>query len=69
MAVHHLHINNIVHRDIKPENIFINKNGRIKLGDLGGAKTSDSEILNSTFSESSIRNEGYMAPEVENWGN
>ena len=65
LAVHHLHINKIVHRDIKPDNIFIDKNGSIKLGDLGGAKTSDSDATrNSVFSVSSIRNEGYMAPEV-----
>ncbi len=68
-AVVHLHMNNIVHRDIKPDNIFIDKNGRLKLGDLGGGKTSDSELTSSIFSVSSIRNEGYMAPEVEDWGN
>lgn len=35
LAISYMHSNNFIHRDIKPENIFINSDGKVKLGDLG----------------------------------
>lgn len=58
-VLHLLHSNGIIHRDIKLENIFIDSNGRIKLGDFG--------LTMSSRQESAISPVGtveYMAPEV-----
>lgn len=35
LALHHLHQNGFAHLDVKPENVFVDADGRIKLGDLG----------------------------------
>lgn len=37
LGLQHLHASNIVHRDIKPANILINKEGVLKIADLGVA--------------------------------
>ena len=50
----------ISHRDIKLENIFINKTGRIIIGDWGLC----SFDCNDRLSESSCGTLGYMAPEI-----
>ena len=55
---------NLIHRDIKPQNIFINDEGRYKLGDFGISrkleKTSSGLSKKGTYS--------YMAPEVYKGG-
>lgn len=45
LAVQYLHSQDppIIHRDIKPENIFLDLNGRGKLGDFGWSSVYDSE--------------------------
>lgn len=37
-GLHGLHSNNIIHRDLKPANILFNKNGLLKIADLGQAR-------------------------------
>jgi NIMA (never in mitosis gene a)-related kinase len=36
--MHYLHSNKILHRDIKTINMFLTKEDKIKIGDLGVAK-------------------------------
>ena len=45
LAVQYLHSKDppIIHRDIKPENIFLDSNGKGKLGDFGWSSVYDSE--------------------------
>ncbi|MGL4409986.1 MAG: protein kinase domain-containing protein [Zoogloea sp.] len=59
-----LHRLSIVHRDIKPDNIHLDKEGRLRILDLGVA-ASDSSAEGEQFEE--INNPGtpsYMAPEL-----
>ena len=34
----HIHDRKVIHRDLKGQNIFMQKNGFVKIGDLGIAK-------------------------------
>ncbi|CRG95081.1 protein kinase 6, putative [Plasmodium gallinaceum] len=58
LAISYLHSNNYIHRDIKPENIFINSNGRIKLGDLGMS------VEKSNHMTPTVVTLWYRAPEI-----
>jgi NIMA (never in mitosis gene a)-related kinase len=59
LAINYLHSHKIMHRDIKCLNIFLDKNNRIKLGDLGL-----SEIIQEQTTESrSIGTPLFMSPE------
>lgn len=62
-----LHSKKIIHRDVKPANIFLSKDDKIKLGDLGIAKSLDeySVKLQSYSGEFSIVGGPlYMSPEI-----
>ena len=76
-AIHELHKLNIIHRDLKPANIFIDKQGRLVIGDFGLARAFnyDYELDDPTsaFHDSDANSfktyktcgtPGYMAPEV-----
>ncbi|WP_261304028.1 serine/threonine-protein kinase [Paenibacillus andongensis] len=54
------HSNHIIHRDIKDDNIFVNKDGKCKLGDFGIAK-----VLKDTSRAASVKGTpAFIAPEV-----
>ena len=56
----HIHLKKILHRDMKSMNIFMNKDGTIKIGDLGVAK-----VLNQTqFAKTMIGTPYYLSPEI-----
>ena len=52
----------MVHRDIKPANIMFDRDGRVKLADLGIAKGGE-EVTAMTCSESVFGTPAYMSPE------
>ena len=60
-ALEHAHNAGIIHRDLKPANLFINKKGRLKLGDFGIAR--DTEATALTAAGKTVGTYAYMAPE------
>jgi|TARA_B110000285_G_scaffold227449_1_gene288799 NIMA (never in mitosis gene a)-related kinase len=56
-----MHGHNILHRDLKTLNIFLTKENKVKIGDLGVAK-----ILESleNFATSKVGTPYYLSPEV-----
>lgn len=44
MAVKYLHIRGIIHCDIKPQNIFIDKEKKAYLGDLGSSRKCNANV-------------------------
>ena len=61
-ALQYAHHRSIIHRDIKPENIMIGEDGRVKLADLGLAKSTE-EDHNVTQDGTALGTPYYMAPE------
>lgn len=50
----------LIHRDVKPGNVFVDREGRFKLGDFGVARTAEKTM--GGYSKQGTEN--YMAPEV-----
>lgn len=61
IGLQHMHGHNILHRDLKTLNIFLTKDNKVKIGDLGVAK-----ILESleNFATSKVGTPYYLSPEV-----
>ncbi|MBW2965686.1 serine/threonine protein kinase, partial [Candidatus Woesearchaeota archaeon] len=58
-----LHEEGIVHRDINPKNIFVEKNGKTWLADLGLAKDTEDKIADETAAETIKGTPCYMSPQ------
>ena len=56
----HIHSKRIIHRDIKPDNIFIDDEGRAKIGDFGVAR----RLFEITHAETRVGTPLYISPEV-----
>lgn len=61
LALGHLHRVHIIHRDIKPENILLDKDGHIKLADMGLAKRLESQLDRT---DTICGTDAYLAPEM-----
>lgn len=59
----HMHDMSLVHRDIKPDNIFILPDGKIKITDLGIARSGESESSNLTKPGVMLGTLSYVSPE------
>lgn len=61
MGLAHCHSQGVIHTDIKPDNIFINSQGRVKIGDFGEAIYNDDDINDRPHTVTSL---WYRAPEL-----
>src|SRR4051794_29102342 len=61
-AVDYLHAQGVIHRDIKPANILLDRDGRVKLTDLGIA--SAARATGITTAGTVLGTPAYMAPEL-----
>jgi len=56
-GIYTIHELKITHRDLKPQNLFIDKNGRLRIGDFGIS-------VQKTIASSLKGTPGYFAPEI-----
>lgn len=61
LGIFHIHARNIVHRDMKPLNILLDKQGNVKIGDLGVAKVLTTHLR---AAHTGVGTPYYLSPEV-----
>ena len=61
IGLYHMHSQNILHRDLKTLNIFLTKENKVKIGDLGVAKIMENS---ENFATSKVGTPYYLSPEV-----
>ncbi len=61
LALQHLHANRVLHRDIKPDNVFLDAEGRVKVGDLGLGRLMSSQTRHA---RSTVGTPLYFSPEL-----
>lgn len=62
IGLYHMHASCVLHRDLKTLNIFLTKENKIKIGDLGVAKIL--ENMETDFATSKVGTPYYLSPEV-----
>lgn len=63
-ALEHAHVQTIVHRDIKPANLLIDRDGNVKLADMGLARSiAETEEAGITRAGTTVGTVDYMSPE------
>lgn len=63
-ALQHAYEKDIVHRDIKPSNLMIDRDGKVRLADMGLARSlADSEKSGITRAGTTVGTVDYMSPE------
>ena len=60
LGVEHIHRKRILHRDIKTLNIFLTRDDKVKIGDLGVAKMLES----ADFAQTMVGTPFYLSPEL-----
>lgn len=65
-GLHHAHAKGIIHRNITPSKLIRDKNGVVKILDMGGSRFQDDEVMNVTklySGNSLVGNVEYISPE------